>query len=371
MVKFLDLQKVNAQYKKELEQECKAVIESGWYINGKYLKSFEDSFSSYCGTNYCIGVANGLDALTLTLKSWKILGLLQDGDEVIVQENTFIATILAIIENNLVPVLAQPDKQTHNLSMFNIKAVKTNKTKCIIPVHLYGYISPMDEIVAYANKHEILILEDCAQSHGASLNGKACGSFGNAGAFSFYPGKVLGALGSGGAITTDNKELAETIRALSNYGSNNKYEHIYMGKNSRLDEIHAAMLNVKLRYLAGDIERRRYVASRYLNEIKNPLIELPSVALAESHVWHLFVIQTGLRDELQEYLLLNGIQTLIHYPIPIHKQPVFDKVNWNIIDYKSTEQLHQQILSIPISPVMDEIEISKIIESLNQFKPKL
>jgi len=368
VIKFLDLQKINSKYQQELQQECEDVIKSGWYVSGSYLEKFEISFSSYCNTQYCIGVANGLDALTLTLKSWKILGLLQDGDEVIVQANTYIATILAIIENNLVPILAQPDTCTYNLTIDNINAVKTDKTKCIIPVHLYGRISSMFDIALYAKTHSLLILEDCAQSHGASINGKVCGSFGDAGAFSFYPGKVLGALGDGGAVTTSDKELADTIRALSNYGSLRKYEHIYSGHNSRLDEIQAAMLSVKLRYLPEEIELRRYVAYRYLREIKNTLIDLPSVEAVESHVWHLFVIKTKFRDELQAYLLENSIQTLIHYPIPIHKQPTFIDRKWDSIDHKRVESLHDTILSIPISTVMTEDEIDKVIKCLNEFK---
>lgn len=366
MVKFLDLKKINEQYKDELNEACSRVIDSGWYIQGTELASFEEQFAQYCGTKYCIGVANGLDALTLTLRAWKELGKLSAGDEVIVPANTYIASILSITENDLVPVLVEPDPQTYNISIEGIKNATSQKTKAILPVHLYGQISPMDEIMFYAHSHNLLVLEDCAQSHGASIDHKKCGNWGHAGAFSFYPGKNLGALGDAGAITTNDETLATTLKALRNYGSHKKYENLYQGVNSRLDEIQAAMLSVKLKYLDTETKQRQLVAQTYIEGIKNPLIKLPKVAEQAAHVWHLFTIEVEDRDRLVAYLTEKGIQTLVHYPIPPHMQQAYKGMFTG--EYPITESIHKNILSLPLSPVISSQEIDSVISALNNYK---
>lgn len=366
MIKFLDMQAINAQYKEELKTTCERVIDSGWYIRGNYVDKFEQEFAQFCSSKYCIGVANGLDALTLTLRAWKELGKLQGGDEVIVQANTYIASILAITENNLIPVFVEPNPNTFNLDVESITKAITAKTKVILPVHLYGQISPMVEIMAIANQHSLLVLEDCAQSHGALLDGKKCGSWGHAAAFSFYPGKNLGALGDGGAVTTNDEEVRSTIIALGNYGSHEKYKNIYQGINSRLDEIQAAMLSIKLPHLDSETQRRQIVAKYYLDNIKNDLVVLPEVNKVESHVWHLFVIKTNHRQALSSYLLENDIQTLIHYPLPPHKQEAYS--DYNILSLPITELIHEQVLSIPMGPTLLDSEIQKVVEVINRFK---
>ncbi|HHB0638475.1 TPA: DegT/DnrJ/EryC1/StrS family aminotransferase, partial [Escherichia coli] len=290
MIDFLNLQKSNARYNNELIEAAVRVIESGWYISGSELNAFENNFAKYCKVKHAIGVANGLDALTLTLKAWQELGKLKRNDEVLVPANTYIASILAISEAGLKPVLVEPNEFSYNLSVDNIRAKITANTRVILPVHLYGLISPMDEIMNFARENNLLVLEDSAQSHGASINGKKAGSWGDAAGFSFYPGKNLGALGDAGAVTTNDTDLADTVRYLRNYGSKIKYKHEFKGVNSRLDEIQAAFLNVKLNYLDDDIRIRRNIANRYLNEIKNELIVLPTISSEENHVWHLFVI---------------------------------------------------------------------------------
>ena len=288
MIPFLDLKKINAQYQQELKDACSRVIDSGWYIMGNELEAFEAEFAEYCGTKFAIGVANGLDALTLTLRAWKELGKLKAGDEVIVPANTYIASILAITENDLVPVLVEPNTDTYNLCPKIVRSAITDKIKAILPVHLYGLISPMPELIAIADEFDLLVLEDCAQSHGAQINGKKCGNWGHAAGFSFYPGKNLGALGDAGAITTNDLELANTLRALRNYGSHKKYENLFQGVNSRLDEIQAAMLRVKLNYLDAETAQRRTIANKYITEITNPLIKLPKWDNDEEHAFHLF-----------------------------------------------------------------------------------
>lgn len=371
-INFLDLKAINKQYEKDLIKASANVIKSGWYIQGKELSYFEEEFANYCGTDYCIGVANGFDALTLTIRAWKELGKLKEGDDVIVQANTYIASILAITQNSLVPVFVEPDPITYNLSIENIKKAITPKTKAILPVHLYGQISPMEDIIGFAQENNLLVLEDCAQSHGAQINKKKCGSWGNAGAFSFYPGKNLGALGDAGAITTNDEELCNTLRALRNYGSHKKYENLFQGVNSRLDEIQAAMLRVKLKYLDKDTKRRQDIASLYCEKIKNEQIKLPKdtnkvmVNKDNSHVWHLFVIQTSEREKLSNYLNENGIQTLIHYPIPPHKQKAYKHLNQ--YSYPVSEKLHNQVLSLPISPVMTDEEVNNVIRVINNYQ---
>ncbi|WP_438288220.1 DegT/DnrJ/EryC1/StrS family aminotransferase [Edwardsiella tarda] len=365
MINFLDLKVINNQYQKELKEACSRVIDSGWYIMGNELASFEDEFKNYCGTTHAIGVANGLDALILVLRAWKELGKLKDGDEVIVQANTYIASILAITENRLTPVLVEPDLETYNLDTDNVRSAITSKTKAILAVHLYGQISPMKEIMSIAKENNLLVLEDCAQAHGAEIDGVRAGNWGDAAGFSFYPGKNLGALGDAGAITTNDDELAQTVKALRNYGSHKKYENLYQGVNSRLDEIQAAMMRVKLPYLAVETKRRQKIAKMYRDGIKNNLIVIPQVNDELSHVWHLFAIRCEKRDELQRYLTSMGIQTLIHYPIPPHKQKAY--ASWGNKHLPLTERIHQEVLSLPLDPTMDDKNIEFIISAVNGF----
>lgn len=370
LIPFLDLKSINAQYRDKLIQAATDVIDSGWYIQGTQVEDFEREFADYCGVKHCIGVANGLDALILTLRAWKELGKLKDGDEVIVPANTYIASILAITENRLVPVLVEPDVTSYNLCPKNTEAAITLKTKAILPVHLYGQLADMPAIMGIAKRHNLLVLEDSAQAHGASMNGKKAGNWGDASGFSFYPGKNLGALGDGGAVTTNDEELATTIRALGNYGSHKKYENLYQGTNSRLDEIQAAMLRVKLRHLDEETSQRRAISEAYMGGIKSENVILPFThnvvpLMLKQHAWHLFVIQSKYRDKLQQYLLQKDIQTLIHYPIPPHKQQAYE--DWNQKRYPITEKIHQRILSLPMSPTLTLNEVKKVIKSINEF----
>ncbi|GEA61978.1 DegT/DnrJ/EryC1/StrS family aminotransferase [Vibrio comitans] len=365
MIPFLDLKAINQQYEKELKDACARVIDSGWYIMGNELSAFEQEFAQYCGTKHSIGVANGLDALTLTLRAWKEMGKIKDGDEVIVQANTYIASVLAITENNLTPVLVEPDVDTYNLSPEGIKAAITPKTKVILPVHLYGQISPMVEIMQIAKEHNLLVLEDCAQSHGAMIDGKKSGAWGDAAAFSFYPGKNLGALGDAGAITTNDSELANVILALRNYGSSERYKNVYCGVNSRLDEIQAAMLSVKLKYLDAEISHRRKISEIYKNGITNRNINVPKTVKECEHVWHLFVVQCNRRDDLARYLEDNGVHTLIHYPTPIHKQVAYSGLF--DVNLPITEHLSETIISLPISPVMSFDSALRVVNLVNDF----
>ena len=365
MINFLDLKSVNARYQQELKDACARVIDSGWYIMGNELAEFENEFAQYCGVKHVIGVANGLDALILVLRAWKELGKLQAGDEVIVQANTYIASVLAITENDLVPVLVEPDPASYNLDPDRVRAAITPKTKAILPVHLYGQLSPMPELLAIAQQHKLLVLEDCAQAHGAEIDGRRAGNWGDAAGFSFYPGKNLGALGDGGAIATNDDLLAQTLKALRNYGSHKKYENLYQGVNSRLDEIQAAMLRVKLPYLPAETARRQQIAARYCHEIHNPMITLPRLQAPASHVWHLFVVRCVRRDALQQHLLKAGIQTLIHYPVPPHRQQAY--VQLQSMELPVTELIHQQVLSLPIGPTISDEEVSHVIAAINGF----
>lgn len=370
MIPFLDLKNINAQYRDQLIEACTRVIDSGWYITGNELTEFEKNFAQYCGTEYAIGVANGLDALTLTLRAWKELGKLNDGDEVIVPANTYIASILAITENNLVPVLVEPDSNSYNLDPNKIEEAITERTRAILPVHLYGLLAEMPAIMAIAEKYNLLVLEDAAQAHGASIDGKKAGNWGDASGFSFYPGKNLGALGDAGAVTTNDPKLAEILKALRNYGSHEKYKNLTPGVNSRLDEIQAAMLNVKLPYLDKEITHRREIANLYLKGIDNPHIQLPlpketNTTDYEQHVWHLFVIRTEKRAELQKHLEANGIQTLIHYPVPPHKQQAYKE--WNNLSFPITEMIHESVLSLPIGPTQSLEETNKVVKTCNLF----
>ncbi|WP_226455364.1 DegT/DnrJ/EryC1/StrS family aminotransferase [Pseudomonas sp. AF03-9] len=370
MVGFLDLKGINSAYRDELISACTRVIDSGWYISGAEVSAFESEFSNYCGVEHCVGVANGLDALTLTIRAWKVMGRLKDGDEVIVPANTYIASILSITENNLVPVLVEPDPETFNICPKNVEQALTSRTKLILPVHLYGRICDMGAVMAIAKKHNLLVLEDSAQSHGASVDGKKAGSWGDASAFSFYPGKNLGALGDAGAVTTDDEDLAETIRALGNYGSKVKYNNLFKGVNSRLDELQAAMLRVKLRYLDRDTNNRRSVAAAYMAGIKNELLQLPfsdavDVENYSGHVWHLFVIRCKDRKAFQEHLRSNNVETLIHYPIPPHKQQAY--AEWSDLNFEVTEDIHAEVISLPISPNMGMDDIKLVILACNSY----
>ncbi len=367
VIQFVDLKKINAQYRTELIEACTKVIDSGWYIQGKECEAFEEEFAKYCGTKYAIGVANGLDALILILKAYKVLGSILDNDEIIVPSNTYIASILAISDNNLIPVLVEPDINTYNIDIDKIEEKITSKTKAIMVVHLYGQCVEMKKILDLAKKYNLKVIEDSAQAHGAydtELN-KRVGNIGDASGFSFYPGKNLGALGDGGMVTTNDEILANTIKALGNYGSQKKYENMYKGTNSRLDEIQASMLRVKLRYLDSEIENRREISSYYLENIKNENIILPQLKNENNHVWHLFVIRTNRRDELQKYLLGNKIQTLIHYPLAPHKQEAYKE--WKNESYPISEQIHSEVLSLPIGSHLALENIEHIVKVINEF----
>lgn len=367
MIKFLDLQKINLQYQNEIEAKLLEVFRSGWYLMGNQLSNFEKNLSDYIGVKHSIGVANGLDALRLILRAYIELGVMNIGDEIIVPSNTYIASILAISDNGLIPVLVEPEINTYNIDIFKIEEKITPKTKGILIVHLQGRIVFSDLLKEIAKKHNLKIIEDNAQTIGAEWNGIKSGNLGDAAGFSFYPGKNLGALGDAGAVTTNDDDLMKAIRALANYGSNQKYVNIYKGLNSRLDEIQAAVLDIKLKYIDNENKIRRKIAKRFIDEIKNPAIILPEYPADENeHVWHVFVIRSEKRDELQAYLTENGIQTLIHYPIPPHKQEAYK--DWNNLSFPISEKIHAEVLSLPISPVMNDPEISKIISALNDFK---
>lgn len=365
MIPFLDLHKINKPYEEAFHQKLKSTLDSGWYILGKETNHFENDFAAYCGTSYCIGVGNGLDALVLIFKAYLELGRLQEGDEVIVPANTYIASILAILQAGLVPVLVEPKWETFNIDPNLIEEKITSRTKAILAVHLYGQLAEMAEITEIANKNSLLVIEDAAQSHGAVLDGKKAGNLSHAAGFSFYPGKNLGALGDAGAVTTNDQELAKTIYALHNYGSEVKYYNDFIGVNSRLDELQAAFLNLKLSNLNPDNDKRRAVAKRYITEIKNESIVLPHWDFSPHHVFHLFVIRTENRDALQKYLLENGIQTIIHYPVPPHKQKALQQ--WEELSFPITERIHNEVLSLPISPVMTADEVNYIISILNKY----
>jgi dTDP-4-amino-4,6-dideoxygalactose transaminase len=365
MINFLDLKKINAQYKDELKVACSRVIDSGWYILGKEVVEFESEFAHYCETKHCLGVANGLDALVLIIRAYIEMGVMYKGDEVIVPANTYIASILAISENGLIPVLVEPDDNTFNLDPVLIEQAITDKTKAILTVHLYGQVTAMSEIGVIADKYNLKVIEDCAQAHGALYKGKKVGSLGDAAGFSFYPGKNLGALGDGGAVTTNDSELAATISALRNYGSHEKYKNSYKGMNSRLDEIQAAMLRVKLKYLDSDITRRQDIAKRYRREINNPLVQLPSAPDESMHVWHLFVVKCEDRDLLLNHLAEHNVQAIIHYPIPPHKQLAYAGLSELVLPI--TEHMHSCVLSIPIGPHLDDSEITSVIQAINSY----
>jgi len=365
-IPFLDLKKVNKQYRNELIRAITEVVDSGWYVRGDRVKTFEYEFSTYCGSTYCVGLGNGLDALSLALRAWKELGRLSDGDEVIVPSNTYIASILAITENRLVPVFVEPDISTYNICPSAIKDAITSKTKVILAVHLYGKIAPMRSIMSIADQNGLLVLEDAAQAHGAESEGKKAGAWGHAAGFSFYPGKNLGALGDGGALVTGDTELAAQVRELGNYGSEQKYFNKTKGVNSRLDEVQAAILSVKLNYLDDENRRRRVIAKEYCERISNPNIHFLPVGGLD-HVYHLFVVRTAYRDQLSEFLAKNEVQTLIHYPVAPHKQIAYRE--FGSLHLPISELIHKEILSLPISPVMTSLEVDFVIKACNSFDP--
>lgn len=365
MVKFLDLQKITEKYSEEIHEAVRRVIDSGWYLQGKENEQFEQHYAEFIGTEHCVGCANGLDALIWIYRAYIELGVMQPGDEVIVPANTYIASILAITENGLKPVLVEPRLDTLELDDSKIEAAITERTKSILLVHLYGRCAYTEKIGEICRKHGLKLVEDNAQAHGCNYQLTKTGALGDAAGHSFYPGKNLGALGDGGAVTTNDAALAETIRALANYGSTRKYVFKYVGRNSRLDEIQAAVLDVKLRHLNDDNAHRQMIANYYYDHIANPQITLPRRLPDANNVYHIFPILCEKRDELQQYLAENGIQTLIHYPIPPHKQECYRE--WNHLSLPVTEQIHQQELSLPISPVMTLDEISIVVNCLNGF----
>lgn len=366
MIKFLDLQKVNLKYQQEIEDALLQTFRSGWYLLGEKTKGFETHLAQYIGTKHAIGVANGLDALRLILRAYIELGIMKKGDEILVPSNTYIASILAVSDNGLVPVLVEPEINTYNIDIAKIEEKITPKTKGILVVHLQGRIVFSDQLKEIAQKHDLKIIEDNAQAIGAEWNGIKSGNLGDAAGFSFYPGKNLGALGDAGAVTTNDDELAKAIRALANYGSNQKYVNIYQGLNSRLDELQSAVLDIKLKYIDDENNARRSIAKRFISEITHPDIILPEYPENEDeHVWHVFVIRTHRRDELQAYLTEKGIQTIIHYPIPPHRQVAYKE--WNDQSFPISEKIHEEVLSLPISSVLDEEEIQTIIKVVNEF----
>lgn len=365
MIKFLDLQKINAQFASELKQAAAEVIDSGWYLLGERVKKFEDDLAQFIGVEHAIAVGNGLDALRLILRGYIELGFMKEGDEVIVPANTYIATILAITDNRLKPILIEPNINTYNLDISLIEKNITPRTRAIMVVHLYGQICWNEELNLIAEKYHLKIIEDNAQAIGAIWNKKRSGSLGDAAGFSFYPGKNLGALGDAGAVTTNNDALAETVRALANYGSKQKYINEYKGLNSRMDELQAAFLTIKLKHIDEENQRRRNAAEYYCSHIHHPSITLPNVTNWKAHVFHIFPVLCSKRDKLQQYLSENGIQTLIHYPVPPHKQKAY--IGYNSLLFPITERIHEEELSLPMSPLIDFQEIQHIITILNNF----
>ncbi len=365
-VPFLSLKDVNARYADELKAAAARVIDSGWYVLGEELSAFEHEFAAYCGVRHAVGVGSGLDALSLILRGYRELGAIEEGDEVIVPGNTFIASFLAVTENRLVPVPVEPDPTTFNLDPVAVEAAIGPRTRAIMAVHLYGQLADMPALAALARRHNLLLIEDAAQAHGAMSDGRKAGAFGDAAAFSFFPAKNLGALGDGGAVVTGNTVLAERIAALRNYGSHVKYHHLFQGVNSRLDEIQAAMLRVKLKYLDEDVAWRRRAARRYREGIRHPHIQLPSVTREEQHVWHLFVVRCPRRDALQRHLQAHGIQSQVHYPVPPHRQPAYAALRDAHLPL--TERLHDEVLSLPMGPTLRDAAVARVIEACQAFE---
>lgn len=366
MIKFLDLQKITAKYADEIHEAVNRVVDSGWYLQGEENARFEKDYAAYIGSKYAIGVANGLDALIWIFRAYIEMNVMQPGDEVIVPANTYIASILAISENGLIPVLVEPDAATYQIDDTKIEAAVTDRTKAVLIVHLYGQCAYSDRIGDICTKYGLKLIEDNAQAHGCRFQRRRTGSLGDAAAHSFYPGKNVGALGDAGAVTTDDATLASIVRAVANYGSTQKYVFDYIGRNSRLDEIQAAVLTVKLNYLEDDNAYRRQIARYYIDHIKNPSIQLPYVKDWDAHVFHIFPVRCKKRDALQAYLTEKGIQTIIHYPIPPHKQTCYK--DWNNLSFPITEQIHAEELSLPISPVLSVEEVETIVQALNLFE---
>lgn len=365
-IPFLDLKKLNKDYEGQITKKIDEVLNSGWYINGEEVRCFEKEFANFCGTKYCTAVGNGLDALKLIIRGYIVLGEMKEHDEIIVPSNTYIASILSITENKLNPVLVEPEIATYLINPNEIEKKITKKTKAIMVVHLYGQACNMEKIIHLANKYDLKIIEDSAQSHGSKFKNKLCGNLGHASAFSFYPGKNLGALGDAGAITTNDQLLNETVKTLSNYGSSVKYENKFKGLNSRMDEIQAGILRIKLKYLNKEIAARQNIANNYLNNMTNSHIALPFVQENSTHVWHLFVIRTKNREKLQNYLLKNGIETLIHYPIPPHKQIAFKE--WKEDSYPMSEKIHNEVLSLPMGSFLNKNCQAKVIKFINKYE---
>lgn len=361
MIKFLDLKKINNRYREEIDSRIKNILDKGWYLQGEENENFTKNFANFCGTKFALGVANGLDALNLIIKAYGF----GNGDEIIVPANTYIATILAISENGCIPILVEPDIKTYNINPDSIEEKITSKTKAIMVVHLYGQAVQMEKIWKIAKKYNLKIIEDSAQAHGAIYQENRTGNLGDASGFSFYPGKNLGCMGDGGAVTTNDEELFNKIKAIANYGSDRKYHHIYKGVNSRLDEIQAAVLDIKLKHLDSDNNKRREISKYYRENIKNSKLILPETYDEKSHVWHIFAVRTQNRDEFQKYLTEKGIQTIIHYPTPPHKQGAYKE--WNNLSFPITEEIHNTILSLPISPVITDSEIEKVVEVVNEY----
>ncbi len=362
MIKFLDLEKINNRFREEIDSELKEILDSGWYLQGKKNQKFAENFAEFCGVKHCLGVANGLDALNLIIKAYGF----SNGDEIIVPANTYIASILAISQNGCTPILVEPDIKTYNINPDLIEEKITERTKAIMVVHLYGQAVQMKKIWELAKKYNLKIIEDSAQAHGSVYDGIKTGALGDASGFSFYPGKNLGCMGDGGCVTTNDDELFEKIKAIANYGSDRKYHHIYKGVNSRLDEIQAAVLNVKLKYLDNDNARRREISKYYRENIKNRIIILPETYDESAHVWHVFAVRTPERDRFQKYLEENNIQTIIHYPTPPHKQGAYQE--WNNLSYPISEEIHRTIISLPISPVMTDDEVQRVTEVINEYR---
>lgn len=362
MIQFLNLKQINERFRPEIEVAVQRVLDSGWYLLGRELKKFEQEFAAFCGVHHGVGVASGLDALTLILRAYDF----GPGDEIIVPANTYIATVLAITRNGCTPVFAEPDPETFNLDIRNLEGRITSRTRAILPVHLYGRAADMETIAAIARKYDLKIIEDAAQAHGAVYHGKRIGAWSDAAGFSFYPGKNLGCLGDGGMVVTNDECLATKVRALANYGSDRKYHHLYPGVNSRLSEIQAAILSVKLPHLDADNEKRRLIADFYRKHIRHPEITLPAGGIAEENVWHIFPILTPRRDELHQYLADHGIGTVIHYPVPPHQQPAY-RETWGKLSLPVTEAIHREELSLPIGPTLTVEEITAVVEAVNQF----
>lgn len=362
MISFLDLAQINNRFRAEIDFRFKEILDKGYYLQGEQNELFSKHFAAYCGTKYALGVANGLDALNLIIRAHGF----GPGDEIIVPANTYIATILAITENGCAPVLVEPDIKTYNIDPDKIEAAITPKTKAIMVVHLYGQAVQMQKVWAIAEKYNLKVFEDCAQAHGAVYQDRRAGNLSDAGAFSFYPGKNLGCMGDGGAVVTNDEEVYLKVKALANYGSDRKYHHIYKGTNSRLDELQAAVLDVKLPHLDADNAQRREIASYYRKNITNPLITLPQTYDEQAAVWHVFAVRTRERDRFQQYLADKGVQTIIHYPTPPHKQQAYTE--WNNRSYPVSEEIHRTIISLPISPVLTDAEAEEVVRIVNEYR---